>query len=72
MTADAKYSLQNTENLLQSIQRNFSQKPKRFSDDFIAVLESTINLEHLEKKLEPHSLSISKIIHSKKRDYLNA
>ena len=42
---------------------------------FIAFLESTLNIEHFEKKKikknEPHSLSISQIIDSDRRDYLN-
>ena len=40
-----------------------SEKPKNI---FIAFLESTLNFEHFEKKNEPHSLSISEVIDSKK------
>ena len=43
-----------------------------FSHDCIAFLDSTLNLEHFEKELQPHSLSISEIIHTEKSDYLNA
>ena len=31
-----------------------------------------LNLKHFEKNIEPHNLSISEIIDSKKRGYLNA
>ena len=48
-----------------------SEKPKIFCDIFIAFLECTLNVEHFEK-YEPSSLSISKVIDSEKRAYLNA
>ena len=37
-----------------------SEKPKAFSQIFIAFLESTLNFKHFEKK-EPHSSSISEV-----------
>ena len=43
-----------------------------FSPHFLAILESISNFEQFEKKLQPHSLSNSEIIHSKKWDYLNS
>ena len=48
------------------------KKPKTFSLYFVAFLETTRNFYHFRKKIEHHSLSISEIIHSKKRGYLNA
>ena len=72
LTADVKYCCHNTENLAQAIQMYLSQKLNPFSHDFIAFLDSTLNLEHFEKEVQPHSLSISEIIHTEKSDYLNA
>ena len=53
------------------IQMQLSKKPKAFCCFFIPFLESTLNFEHFEK-IEPHSLSISEIIDSKRRDHQNA
>ena len=44
-----------------------SQKLNPFSHDFIAFLDSRLNLEHFEIEVHPHSLGISEVIHSKKR-----
>ena len=44
-------------------------KTKQFSEYFIAFLESKLNLEHFQKKVEPFSFRISEIIYSEKRDY---
>ena len=41
------------------------------SENFIAFLESTLNFEHFKKKNEPRNLSISEIMDSEKRRYLN-
>ena len=51
---------------------HLSKQPKLFCCFFIAFLESTLNFEHFEKKFELHSLSISEIIDSERRGYLNA
>ena len=48
-----------------------SEKPKTFSQFFIALLESILNFEHFEKN-ERHSSSISEVIDSERRAYLNA
>ena len=48
---------------------HLSQKLKTFCQYFIAFLESTLNI--LNKNLERHSLSISEIIPSEKRNSLN-
>ena len=47
---------------------HLSYKPKRFSHDFVAILESILNLEHFKEKPQPHTLNFSEIIHSEKRD----
>ena len=46
------------------------EKPTTFCCFFIAFLESTLNLKHFEKNY-PHSLSISEIIDSERRGYVN-
>ena len=48
-----------------------SQKPKIFCNFFIAFLKSISISEYFEKKDEPHSLSITKIIDSERGGYLN-
>ena len=50
------------QNFLQQLQTLLSQKPKTFSEIFIAFLKSAWNLEHFEKKDECPSLNISEII----------
>ena len=70
LTAIYEYSRINRENLPLRIQMQLSEKPKIFSRFFIAFLESTLNLEHFEKN-EPHSSSISEVIDSERRAYLN-
>ena len=72
LTTDDEYSRSNSENLPLPIQRQLSEKLKTFSQFFIAVLECTLNLEHFEKRNKPHSSSISEVIESEKRAYLNA
>ena len=78
LTADYKYSRCNRENLRLPIQMQLSKKPKtlllHFYCVFIAFLESKLKFEHFEKKKkkEPHTLSISEIIDTERRGYLNA
>ena len=48
------------------------QNLKTFCCVFIAFLESVLNLQRFQKKIELHSLSISEIIDSERRGYLNA
>ena len=71
LTTNYEYSRSNRENLPLPIQRQLSEKLKTFSQFFIALLECTLNLEHFEKN-EPHSSSISEVIDSERRAYLNA
>ena len=61
LTADDKYSLLNRDNLTQPIQMKLSQKQEPFSQISSALLKCTLNLEHFEKKHDPHSLCISEI-----------
>ena len=52
LTADDKYSRQNRENFLQEIQMQLSQKPKTFTQFFIAFLDSTSSFEYFKKKMK--------------------
>ena len=67
LTADDQYSLLNRDNLTQPIRTQLFQKQKAFSGFFLAFLKSTLNFEHLQKKDDLHSGSISEITHSEKR-----
>ena len=72
LTANYEYTRSDRENLPLQIQLKLSEKLKTFSQCFIAFLESTLNLEHFEKKDEPHSSSIYEVTDSERRAYLNA
>ena len=48
-----------------------SEKLKILCSIFIAFLESTLSFNHFEKKKELRSLSISEVIDSERRAYLN-
>ena len=50
LTASYEYSCSNRENLLLQIRKQLSEKPEIFCFIFIAFLESTLNLGHVEKK----------------------
>ena len=67
LTADDKYSPLNTDNLMQPIQILLSQKQETFSQFFSAVLTSTLNFEHFQKKVDPRSQCISEITNSQRR-----
>ena len=69
LTVD-EYSRSNRENLPLPIQMQLSKKLNAFCQFFIAFLKSKLNFEHFERK--ESSLSISKIIDSKRRGYLDA
>ena len=71
MTADDRYIRCNMQNFPQKLQTPISQKQKIFSAFFIAYLECSSNLEHLEKKDEHPSPVISEIIDSERVGYLN-
>ena len=51
MTADDKYYLLNRDNLKQPIPTHLSHKQKGFSQFFLPFSKSTLNFEHLQKKM---------------------
>ena len=55
LTADNKYSLLNRDNLTQSIRAQLSQKQKAFYQLLLAFSKFALNLEHFQKKDNPHS-----------------
>ena len=55
ITAVYNYIRQNLENLREQVQTQKSLKPKTFSRFFIALMNSTLNLEYFEKKDQSHS-----------------
>ena len=55
LTADDNYSLLNRDKLTQPIRPPLSQKYTTFSQFFLAFSKSTLNLEHFQKKDDPHS-----------------
>ena len=58
MTAYDRYSLPNSENLVQPIQMQLSQKQKTFSQSFATFLKTTSNFQ---KKDDPHSFCVFEI-----------
>ena len=72
LTAEYKYSRRNMQTFAETVQTPLSLKQKPFSQFFIAFLESAWHGEHLQKKEESSSLSISEIFDSKRGGYLNA
>ena len=67
MSAVDKCSLFNTDNLMQSIHIQLSQKVKFFSEFFPAFSKSRLNFEHFEKKDEAHNLFICEATACEKR-----
>ena len=67
LSADAKYSLLNRDNLTQPIHMQLSRKQKTFSEFFCAFLKSSLNFEHFQKKDDSDSWGISKITESEKQ-----
>ena len=58
MSAVDKCSLPNRDNLMQPIHMQLSQKLKTFFEFFSALLKSSLNLQHFQKKDDAHSLFI--------------
>ena len=58
MSAVDKCSLPNTDNLMQPIHMQLSQKLNTFSEFFLAFSKSRLNFEHFQKKDDAHSLFI--------------
>ena len=67
MSAVDKCSLPNTDNLMQPIHIQLSQKLKTFSQFFQGFWKSRLNFEHFQKKDEAHSLFISEATAHEKR-----
>ena len=67
MSAVDKCSLPNTDNLMQSIHIQLSQKLKTFSEFFPDFPKSGLNFEHFQKKDDAHSLFISEATAWEKR-----
>ena len=67
MSAVDKFSLPNTDKLMQPIHIQLSQKLKTFSQLFPAFSKSRLNFEHFQKKDEAHSLFISEACACEKR-----
>ena len=61
LTADDRFSLISKNKWMQTIQMHLSQKPKIFSELFLAFSKFALNFEHFQKEDEPHSLCISEI-----------
>ena len=61
LTADDKYSLCNSENLLQLIQMQLPRKLKTLSEIFAPFIKYISYFKHFEKKDEPQSLCIYEI-----------
>ena len=55
LSADDKYSLLKRDNLTQPIRTILSRKQKPFYQLLLAFSKSALNLEHFEKKDDPHS-----------------
>ena len=71
LTAEYKYSRRNMQTFTQPVQTPLSLKQNPFSRFFIAFLKSICNEEHFQKKGESSSLSILRIIDSKRGGYLS-
>ena len=67
MSAVDKCSLPNTDNLMQPIHMQLSQKLKTFSEFFSLFSKSMLNSECFQKKDEAHSLFIFKATACEKR-----
>ena len=67
MSAVDKCSLPNTDNLMQPIHMQLSQKVKNFSEFFLAFSKNRLNFEHFQKQEGAHSLLICDATACKKR-----
>ena len=72
LIAEYTYSGRNMQTFTEKVLTPLSLKQETFSGFFIAFLKSTWSGEHFEKKGESSSLSISKIIDSKRGGHLSA
>ena len=67
LSAVDKSSVPNREYLMQPIQMRLSQKEKTFSQFLSAFSTSRLNIEHFQKRDDPHSLFISEATVCEKR-----
>ena len=67
MSAVEKCSLPNTDNLMQPIHMQLSQKLKTFSRFFNIFSKSSLSFEYFQKKDDAHSLFISEDTACEKR-----
>ena len=67
MSAVNKCSLRNTDNLMQPIHIQLSEKLKTFSGFFNVFSKSRLSFEYFQKKDDAHSLFISEAIACEKR-----
>ena len=67
MSAVDKCSLLNTDNLMQPIHMQLSQKLKTFSEFSFPFSKSMLNFEHFQKKDDAHSLFICEATACEKR-----
>ena len=67
MSAVDKCCLPNTDNLMQPIHTQLSQKLKTFSGFFSEFSKSRLNFEYFPENNDPHSLFISEATASRKR-----
>ena len=67
MSAVDKCSLPNTDNLMQPIHMQLSQKLKTFSEFFPAFSKSRLNFEHFQKEDDAHTLFICEATACEKR-----
>ena len=67
MSAVDKCSLPNTDNLIQPIHMQLSQKLKTFSGFFNVFSKSRLSFEYFQKKDDAHSLFISEATACEKR-----
>ena len=72
LTAEYTYFHRNMQTLTQQVKTPLSLKQKTFSRFFIAFVKFKLNGEHIQKKGESSSLSISEIIDSKRGGYFSA
>ena len=70
MIAVDKCSLLNTDDLMQPIHMQLSQKLKNFSEFFSLFSKSMLNFEHFQKKDDAHSLFICEAKACEKRVYV--
>ena len=67
MSAVDKCSLPNTDNLMEPIYMQLSQKRKTFSQFFPVFSKPSLNFEHFQKRGDAHSLFICEATEFEKR-----